>query len=125
MGNFLKTLAVFHIAFWIVEFLFSFIFPNAAKGAFLGSSNMVSLDVALFLILSVFVAATVTFLIFTSDDTLAYLLTLLVIFSLYGWLIDGVSFMSVAFCFVREGIAVGLAKVLASKIRAALSGRKN
>ena len=119
MINFLKTAAVFSITFWIVEFLFSFIFANVAKSAF-DASPMVSLDVWLFLILSGFVAATVTFLIFTSDDTLAYLLIMIAIVSLKMWLIDEVPFMAAAFGFVFDSIVFGLAKVIASKIRGAV-----
>lgn len=123
MINFLKTAVVYIISVAIVFLLFSWLFPNTVRTVL--DPESVTVGSVILNFFTPMTCAFITFLILSSDDTLAHVLIICALFELYGWLsnqagIDA-SFKDVSFAYVRDVIMTVLAKAIASKIRGAVS----
>lgn len=118
MINFLKTAVVFIISTAIVFLLFSWLFPNTIRTVL--DLESVPVGAVILNFFTPMICAFITFLILSSDDTLAHVLIICALFELYGGLSNDVSFKDVSFAYVRDVIMIVLAKAIASKIRGAV-----
>ena len=123
MINFLKTAVVFIVVYIITGVVATLLFPHASH--VLLNTNSVTLSSVLVEFFIYIVSVVITFLIFSSEDAFAHVLIIGALFSFEGYLVNNVPFMLVIYGFIRFAISVGLAKVIASKIRSSFLSKKD
>ena len=123
MINFLKTAAVFIVVVIITGAVATLLFPHTSH--VLLNTNSVTLSSVPVEFFIYIVSAVITFLIFSSEDAFAHVLIFWAFFSFGGYLVDNVPFILIIYSFICFAISVGLAKVIASKIRSAFLDKKD